>query len=110
MTSQEGPLLPTAAQMRDIMDVCRRVMLMDPVAAEFIDLAMIEPTERVKRVAVVVAKAARRHDSIKERAQQVGVIDLLLALAKGREKGEGLAQATLLPDLPAPRANHRETK
>jgi hypothetical protein len=84
---------------RNILDVCRRVMLMEPVAGDFNQLPMTEPTQRVKAVAMVLVNAANEHDFIRRIVEETGVIKSLHAMARDRAGGE-ISLPTLLADLP----------
>lgn len=92
---------PADPGMNTILDVCRRVMLLDKVAGEFNELPVLEPTERVKKAAVVIIEAANRHDFVRDFVAKSGVMNALRDVARGRAGGDVLQLPTLLPDLPA---------
>lgn len=103
----EATIPDTAAAFKAILDVGRRVMLMEPVAADLSTLPMTTPTERVKAVALVLVAAANEHDFIRKEVESSGVMKHLHALARDRSGGEGTTLPTLLEDLPqvTPREN-----
>lgn len=70
-----------------VLDVCRRVMLMQPVAVRFDELPMLSPVERVKLAATVVIQAAQEHQYIKDIVTRSGALAAFQAIARARTGG-----------------------
>lgn len=90
--------LPTDP-IRLVLDICRRVTLMEPLAARFDAIPMMSPIERVKTAATVVIEAAEEHEYIRELVTSMGCMAAFKTLASQRAAG-GVELPQLKPDLP----------
>lgn len=83
----------------DVLDVCRRAMLMESIANEFNLLPMRGPVQRVKDVALVLVGVANEHDLIRTIVEEKSVMTQLQAIGRAR-RGCEIELPTLLEDLP----------
>ncbi|MEJ8837582.1 hypothetical protein [Ramlibacter sp. AN1133] len=90
-----------------VLNMCRRVTLMEPIVARFDALPMLDPVERVKTSARVVMEAAQTHDYLRDWAVNNNVVAALQQLATERAKGF-VELPQLQMDLPASVQQARE--
>lgn len=88
--------LPTQDPMQVVLDICRRVTLMEPLAARFDAIPMMPPLERVKVAATVVIEAAEEHEYIRDLITRNSCMQAFHAIARMRTGG-----AVELPQLKA---------
>ena len=91
---------PSNDPIRVVLDICRRVTLMEPLVARFDAIPMMSPIERVKVAATVVIEAAEAHECIRALITATGCLSVFQKLAHQRAAG-GLELPQLKADLPA---------
>lgn len=79
---------------RNVLDVCRRVTLMQPLAGRFDAMPMLPPLERVTLAAKVVIEAAREQDLLRDLVGRTNVMESFRELAMERAGGN-----VVLPQL-----------
>ena len=99
MSQTEQEITLAANDVASVVDVCRCVMLMEPVASDFNSILMTDPVQRVKDVGKCIQKAAEGNDVLRKMAANRNVFPLLFAAAKSRLSGQFVAPKAFLPDL-----------
>ena len=91
-----------------VVGTAKRVLLLQPLAAHFDRLPMMEPLERLKLLGRVVVEAAGDNDHIREIVMKMRYMEAVKHVARER-MGGGAGLPQLKADLPGKRANEQES-
>jgi hypothetical protein len=87
--------------LRPVLNACRCMTLMDPVALQFNEITLLDPYARMVKLATVLTEAIGANEALRDLVRRDNVATVLQAQAILRKKGEFILPAAFGADPPA---------